>query len=269
MAVSVAGNTIRLDGPDLFAIREEFKQLPKNIAARVIGAGLKRAVEPAEAALKRIVPVGPTGNLRRAIKTLVKRYPADGAAAAMVGFVKAGTRKSKSAGGGRIKKGADRAFHQFFLEFGTRSRLITTPGDQPYFRSSGAANRQLRRALGARQAREMKDRSVKVRGQGGFIASSFNTMGPFKFSTAKQGFNKGRIKTSPQYPKAFFVKRNSPIHIPGVVPQYPIRAAFNASRAAIGSNLEREMRAALENGRKILEDQVRRRAAMRDLGKHL
>lgn len=270
MAASYKAAQIKITGPDLFAIREEFKQLPKNIAARVIGAGLKRAAYPGEVALRQTTPnTGPTGNLRRAIRTIVKRYPRDGAAVAVVGYIKAGSGKSRSAAGGRVKKGADRAFHQFWLEFGTNDRLVTTSGDNSYMRSSGAANRKLRRALGVKQARELKDRNVRVRGQGGFIASSFNALGPFKFTTPKQGFNKGRMKTSPQYPKAFFKKANSPIRIAGVGAQYPVRNAFEKSRAAISANLVVEMRKALENGKKILEEQARRMAQMKDLEKYL
>jgi len=270
MAASYKAAQIKITGPDLFAIREEFKQLPKNIAARVIGAGLKRAAYPGEVALRRTTPgTGPTGNLRRAIRTIVKRYPRDGAAVAVIGYIKAGSGKSKSAAGGRVKKGSDRAFHQFWLEFGTKNRLVTTSGDQAYIRSSGTENRKLRRALGAKQARELKDRNVRARGQGGYIASSFNTLGPFKFTTTNKGLNKGRLRTSPQYPKAFFKKANSPIRIAGVGAQYPVRNAFERSRAAISANLIVEMKKALENGKKILEDQARRVAQMKDLAKYL
>lgn len=269
MGVSYKKATIKIEGPDLFEIREAFKKLPRNIAATVIGAGLRRASKPGEDALKKVTPVGPTGNLRRAIKTIVKKYPRDGAAVAVVGYVKAGSGKSKSAQGGRVKKGADRAFHQFWLEFGTNDRMVMNPGDRPYVRSSGTANRKLRKALGAKQAKELKDRNVKVRGQGGFIASSFNRLGPFKFTTPKNGLNKGRMKTSPQYPKAFFIKRNTPIHITGVSRQHPVQTAFNMSKAAIASNLGVQMKQSLENGLKILEDRNRRAAQMRDLGKHL
>lgn len=269
MGVSLKKNTIKIEGPDLFEIREAFRSMPKHIKARVIGAGLKRAAAPGEQALRKVTPVGPTGNLRRAIKTIVKKYPRDGAAVAIVGYVKAGSGTSKSAGGGKVKKGADRAFHQFWLEFGTRDRLVTTPGDLAYMRSSGAANKKLRKSLGAKQAKELKSRNVKVRGQGGFIASSFRTLGPFKFTTPKQGLNKGRLKTSPQYPKAFFIKRNTAIHITGVSEQQPVQAAYRMSKAAISSNLTSEMRKALENGRKIMEDQARRAAEMKDLGKYL
>lgn len=269
MAASYKNAQIKIEGPDLYALRDEFKKLPKNIAARVIGAGLKRAAYPGEKALKQVTPKGPTGNLRRSVRTIVKRYPRDGAAVAVVGYIKAGTGASRSAGGGRVKKGADRAFHQFWMEFGTNDRLVTTPGDSPYMRSSGTANRQLRRALGAKQAKELKSRNVRVRGQGGFIASSFGTLGPFKFTTPKGGMNKGRMRTSPQYPKAFFIKRNTAIHIRGVVEQRPVERAFEMSKGAISANLTAEMRKALENGKKIVEDQARRAAQMKDLGKYL
>jgi len=67
MAVSYKKAAIKITGPDLFELRQAFKQLPKNIAARVIGAGLRRAAKPGENALKQITPKGPTGNLRRSI----------------------------------------------------------------------------------------------------------------------------------------------------------------------------------------------------------
>lgn len=239
MAASVSKNAIKFEGPDLYEIREEFKKLPKNIAARVMGAGLRRAMAPAVAALKKVTPAGPTGNLRRAIKTIVKRYPKNGAAAAVAGYQKAGTGKSKSAAGGTVKKGSDRAFHQFWLEFGTRERFTT-----------------------------------------GSIASSWKRLGKFKIKGNARAAKRSRkaqiqpgaasrVQTTPGYPKAFFKKSKDRVRLPAVLAQYPVRTAFAMSKAAIAGNLNREMRAALENGRKILEDQVRRRAAMRDLGRHL
>lgn len=270
MAASYKNAQIKIDGPDLYEIRKEFERLPRNIAASVIGAGLKRAAAPGEAALKRFTPkTGPTGNLFRAIKTIVKKYPRDGVAVAVVGYVKAGSGASKSAGGGKVRKGKDRAFHQFWLEFGTKDRLVTTPGDRPYMRSNGVENRKLRKALGTKQANELKSRSTKVRGQGGFIASSFGTLGPFRFTTPKQGMNKGRLNTSPKYPKAFFIKRNKPIVITGVSAQRPVQNAYNASKGAIASNLKTEMQKALQNGLKIMEDRARRASQMKDLGRHL
>lgn len=234
MGVSYKKATIQITGPDLFAIRNEFKKLPKNIAARVIGAGLKRAAKPGENALKQVTPKGPTGNLRRAIKTIVKRYPRDGAAAAIVGYVKAGTGKSKSAAGGKVQKGPDRAFHQFWLEFGTADRYVFT------------------------QAR-----------RGGFVASSYNRLGPFKLRTPRQGKNRGKMRTSPAYPRAFFKKSAAPVYLRSTGAQYPVKTAFEMSKGAIAANLTGEMKKALENGIKIFEDQTRRATQMRDLGRHL
>ena len=228
MAVSYKNAAIKITGPDLFELRQAFKQLPNNIAARVIGAGLRRAAKPGETALKQITPKGPTGNLRRSIKTIVKRYPRDGAAVAIVGYVKAGTGKSKSAGGGKVMKGPDRAFHQFWIEFGTVDRY-----------------------------------SEKRSARGGYIASSYNQVGPFVF---KGG---GKVQTSPGYPKAFFKKSATPVYLRYIRAQHPVETAFRMSKNAIAGNLTGEMQKALKNGIKILEDQARRAAKMNDLAKHL
>jgi hypothetical protein len=267
MGAGYKDGLIKIQGPDLFEVREQFKKLPRNIAARVIGAGLKRAAAPGEKALKQITSKGPTGNLRRAIRTLVKRYPRDGAAVAVVGFIKAGTGKAKSAGGGSVKKGSDRAFHQFWIEFGTKDRVIRTPGDKPYRRSSPKEKRKLIKAVGKKQARELLARTEVVKGQGGYLASSFGRLGPFTFKRGKVAA--ARVQTTPGYPKAFFVKSKDPIHLRSMLPQRPVATAFRMSRAAIAGNLEAEMQKALENGLKILEDGARRAAQMKDLGRHL
>lgn len=270
MAAEYKNALIRITGPDLLALRDEFKKLPKNIAATVIGAGLKRAAQPAENALKKVTPAGPTGNLRRAIKTIVKRYPRDGAAVAVVGYVKAGTGKSKSAKGGTVKKGPDRAFHQFWLEFGTKDRVVSMPAILPYTRARRGERKRLRRLIGKKMADEhLKNASnrTRVQQQGGYIASSFNRLGPFKLKTTKGGT--GRVQTSPKYPKAFFRKSNDPIQIPAVGAQRPVARAFSMSKAAIASNLTAEMTKALVNGKKIVEDRARRAAQMKDLGKFL
>lgn len=260
---------ITLSGPDLLALREAFKELPKNVAATVIGAGLKRAAQPGLEALKRETPKGPTGNLRRAIKIMVKKYPRDGAAVALVGYVKEGSGASSSARGGSVKKGADRAFHQYWLEFGTDERYVGKAAATPYVRSSAAANRKLRKGLGAKQAKELKQKNVNVKQQGGFIASSFSRLGPFRFTTSKQGFNKGRMRTSPQYPKAFFLKSKHPIRLRPMTAQQPVKKAYYASKAAVSANLTIQMRIALDNGRKIVADAVRRREEMNWLAKYL
>ena len=266
MAVSYKNALVKIEGPDFYELKNEFKKLPSNIAARVIGAGFRRAAKPGESALKQVTPRGPTGNLQRAIKTIVKRYPKNGAAVAVIGYIKAGTAPSKSAGGGTVKKGRDRAFHQFWIEFGTRDRTVSTLASTPYQRSSRAENKRLRKALGAKQAKELKEQTQAVKQQGGYIASSFMRLGPFVVKKSRGG---GRVQTSPGYPKAFFKKSASPIHIPGVHSQAPVKRAFEKSKSSISANLGTEMRKALENGFKIFEDQARRAAQMKDLSKYL
>jgi len=270
MGAGYKDGLIKIQGPDLFELREQFKKLPRNIAARVIGAGLKRAAAPGEKALKQITSKGPTGNLRRAIRTLVKRYPRDGAAVALVGFIKAGTGKAKSAGGGSVKKGADRAFHQFWIEFGTKDRVIRTPGDKPYRRKYRIEQRLDNIMVGRRSPKLPRKGTHEetVRGQGGYLASSFGRLGPFKFKRGGK-VAAGRVQTTPGYPKAFFVKSKEPIHLRAMLPQRPVHTAFTMSRAAIAGNLEAEMQKALENGLKILEDGARRAAQMKDLDKYL
>ena len=265
MAVGYKSGLIKISGPDLYEVRNQFRRLPKNIAARVIGAALKRAAAPGEKALKQVTAKGPTGNLRRAIRTEVKRYPRDGAAVALVGFVKAGTGKTKSAGGGSVKKGKDRAFHQFWLEFGTKDRVVRTQGDKPYQRSSRAEKRKLVRAIGKRQAKELITKTEIVKGQGGYIASSFGRLGPFKFRRGGK-IAAGRVQTTPGYPRAFFAKSDQPVRLRSVLPQRPVATAFRMSQAAIAANLRGEMQKALENGMKILEDQARRASQDKPMG---
>jgi hypothetical protein len=231
MAADFKNAMVKISGPDLMALRNAFKDLPRNIAARVIGAGLKRASAPMVAALKETTPKGPTGNLRRAIKTVVKRYPRDGAAVAVVGYQKAGTGSSKSAAGGRVKRGSDRAFHQFWLEFGGK-----------------------------------KDRIIsKKAARGGFVASSYNSLGPFKLKAGSAG----RVVTTPTYPRAFFLKRTEPINLGMIVAQRPVRAAFAKSRRAVEANLFGEMTKALQNGIKIVEYNAQKKADMAKLAGYL
>ena len=59
--------------PDLDGLAEKFRKLPKSLSSAAIGAGVKRAMKPAERELKTTTPVGPTGNLRRGIATKAVR----------------------------------------------------------------------------------------------------------------------------------------------------------------------------------------------------
>lgn len=109
--------------PDIPGLADKFRELPKSLASAAIGAGVKRAMKPAEAALKKITPVGPTGNLRRGIATKAKRYPKTGAAVAVVGFRKPGSKGPPKQGTKRRNRSADQTYHQFLVEYGSKQRF--------------------------------------------------------------------------------------------------------------------------------------------------
>ena len=110
---------VQLEIPDMRDLVEGFAALPRNLAARTQGAALGRAIKPAVATLKRTTPVGPTGNLRRAVTSKTKRYPKKGIGVAMVGYIKPGSGKIPS---GRGKR-KDLSYHQFLVEYGTKPRM--------------------------------------------------------------------------------------------------------------------------------------------------
>ena len=195
--------------PDTAVLRKELLEFGGNLAAKHLGAAMRRASQPALQALRRETPKGPTGNLRRAITSKVVRYPQDGNAVLIVGYTKAGTGKATSAGGGKVKKGKDRAFHAGFLEFGTKERTVT-----------------------------------------GGIASSYRSIGPFKFKRSKNG----RVSTQPKYPKAFFMraKKGETPRLGRTRPQAPIATAFAMSSGAMASGLAKELGTAVEKARKEL-----------------
>lgn len=276
MAGGYKNAAVRIEGPDFYELRDEFRKLPKRISDRVIGAALKRATQPMVRALQQVTPVGPTGNLRRAIKTVAKKYKNTGTVVAVVGYVKAGTGRSKSAQGGRVKKGADRAFHQFWLEFGTKERYTTGNFASSFnslgpfkIKSTSVKAKRSRRLL--RQAQRLERRAGKQRFQDEASAASMmrRKASGLRSDAAMYSAAASRVTTSPAYPRAFFKKGREAIRLPPVMPQYPVHTAYKKSRSQVESNLLTEMRKAVENGRKIFEDEARRKAQMRDLGRHL
>jgi len=98
---------ISMEFPELTEMRNQFKQLPTNIAAKHMGAALREAMKPGMAALRKNTPKGPTGNLRKSVKTKIKKYVKDGNAVGIVGYE-----------AGKGSKG----FHQWFVERGTKER---------------------------------------------------------------------------------------------------------------------------------------------------
>ena len=217
-------------------------------AAVVLKAALEKAIKPAEAALKQITPLGPTGNLRRAIKSKVVVYRDDGVAVAVLGFRRAARGDSGSAAGGSVRKGPDRARHQYWLEEGTAERTISKPADKPYTRKAH------KRVMKSGKVAQVQ--SHPVARQGGYIASSFNRLGGFKgfIETPRPPRGSGtphRVQTEPGYPQAFFRKSGTPITIPampagGSSGQPPLQTAWDRTKATVGEILQRELRISLE-----------------------
>jgi len=213
---------------------------------KLIAEALERAVWPVFLRLREVTPPGPTGNLRRAISYKVVEYPLDGRAVAIVGYKRAGREPSASAAGGTVRAGDDRAFHQWWLENGTRPRMVSKIADKPYTR------------LG--HTRRMKSGRVvdvvthEVKRQGGYIASSYNRLGPFRTLPTPRlarGQEGQRVQTDPAYPNAFFKKSSRPIEIPpmpigGSTGQPPLETAFRQMQPQVVEILQRELRLSLE-----------------------
>lgn len=247
--MATAGIQLSLETTDLAELRKALGTvLNEAQKARILKAALDKAIRPAAARLKALSPVGPTGNLKRAATYKVIPYPRSGNAVALIGYTRAGRENSKSAAGGRVRAGADRAYHQWWLEEGTRDRQIVTFSNQPYGRRG-----HLRRVPG-RPAVEVRPHIVK-KGQGKYIASSFNRLGPFKFVPNSDG----RVETDPRSPAAFFKAKAQPFTIPGLRPggingQPPLKTAWEQTRTQVAEILQQELRLSLS---KALETLVR------------
>jgi hypothetical protein len=214
--------------------------------SRIVEKAMKKAIQPVVAALQRTAPLGPTGNLRNAIKSKVVRYPLDGNAVGVVGFQRAGRARSDSAAGGTVRVGPDRAFHQWWMEEGTQQRYVAKLANKPYTRRA--------------HQRRMKSGTVaevgthQVSQQGGYIASSFNRLGPFKIvptTRPPRGEQGHRVQTDPAYPRAFLKKSSQPIVIPpmpigGSTGQPPLKTAFDQTQSTVAEILSKELRISLE-----------------------
>lgn len=246
--MSTVGISLTLETTDLKALQEAIGKLfPQADKARILQEALKKAVEPTLQRLRATTPLGPTGNLRRAIDAKVIAYSRTGNAVAVVGFRRAGAGRTRSAAGGSVRAGRDRAFHQYWLELGTKERFVTTLSNKPYGRRG-----HLRRVPG-KPAVEVRPHIV-MRGQGGYIASSYNRLGPFKMQQTpriKGGESGQRVQTDPGYPKAFFKKSRQPIRIPAMPPggsygEPPLETAWVQTQATVAEILQRELAVSLE-----------------------
>ena len=184
--------------------------------AKYIGAALGVAITPGLKALRRTTPKGPTGNLKRAISKRLRRYYKQdfGWAVQLAGYRRTGEMKAPD--DTQYKKAKDRAFHQGFIEFGTKRR---------------------------------KTRSFSLERPNQAVASSYKTIGPF--ALIRQADNK-TIKTDPPYNprrRAFFKagKNGRAVEIAPTPAQHPIRQAFDLSIAQMTSRLKMAMVEKLNN----------------------
>lgn len=206
----MAGQAVKFV-PAISEVQEAFRQIPKRLAAIHIGASLKRAADPLQQQLKNTIRQkhkGPTGNLLRAVTIKVKRYTKDGNAVALVGFAATGKKRvPKSA---KKEKGKDRAFHQGFLEFGTKPRK-TKKNIASSFRSQGPFK-------------------MKGQGRGG--------RGPLRTSPKPP---KGFFKKVP---------RGQQVQLGAMKKYAPVATTYRRGQSALKGRVEREMAKGLDNAAK-------------------
>ena len=242
--MAVAGIQLSINTDELRSLRNNIMAFfPKAEAAQVLGDAIEKAIWPAYLRLREVTPEGPTGNLKRAIAYKVIRYKNSGVAVGLIGYQRAGMGSSRSAAGGTIRAGPDRAFHQWWLEFGTKQRTISKFADKTYFRKS-PTKPFTRVRMGRQETVRGKGILHEVSGQNAYIASSFNELGPFK--TVSQPGGGGRVETDPAYPKAFFKKSNKPITIDpmpagGTSGRPPVQTAFTQTQPQMAEILQREL----------------------------
>jgi hypothetical protein len=249
--MATAGIVIAANFPELKAVGDAIRGLgDKRFTAVALQQALKKAIGPAEARLRELTPVGPTGNLRAAVMSLAKAYTKNGNAVGLIGYRATGSRGSESAAGGKVRvssgKAGDRAYHQWLIEYGTRARVVSKFSNTPYQRRSPSVP-FVRTRMGRQEVVRGKGVVHTVSGQNAYIASSYKSLGPFQI-VKRRG---GGFTTDPPTPGAYFKKSANPIVIPptpegGVAGQPPIRTAFQQTQAQVAAILQQELRISLE-----------------------
>lgn len=223
-------STLKVDMyfPDMAELRAELKKLPTNLAAKHFGAALRKAIQPGLAALRRNTPKGPTGNLRKSIRTKVKTYPRTGAAVGMVGYSWGGDSKG---------------YHQGFIEFGTKERQ--TKGT---FASSFKKRGQFTIA---------RPRLIGKAPKNLFSAAGNRYAARYRKSKA--------LQTTPKYPKAFFkraaageVVKLGRMPIGGRTGVPPVKTAFAQAKPEMELDLRLQLAARIEKAWDELEGRTKR-----------
>jgi hypothetical protein len=255
--MAVAGIKLQLDSKEIAGLRDSLRNLfaPKEVAP-ILGEALEKAIWPAFLRLREVTPVGPTGNLKRAVNHKVRVYGKDGGAVGLIGYNRSGKGEAQEITPGGVQLGPDRAFHQWWLEFGTKQREVPSgrnptggPKERQYQRRSPTAPYQRARRRNGRLIIET------VQGSGvlhevrervpTYIASSLSGTGPFKIMRKSDG------GVSTDNPHAFFKKSNRPIVIPRMQPggtegQPPVETAWRQSQRQVAFILQQELRISLE-----------------------
>lgn len=205
--------------PDLDDLRAELMQLPKNLAAKHLGAALRKAVQPGLTALRKRTPKGPTGNLRRSIKTKVKTYPKNGRAVGMVGY-----------SWGWDSKG----YHQGFVEFGTTDRTTKKGRFASSFQWKPETAGKGRTGFTIKQVRQGKNKGA--------------------FRTVSPAYPKSFFKSAKDGQKVNLGK----MPIGGRTGVPPVKTAFNESRTAMTAELRMQLAARIEKAWAELEGRTKR-----------
>lgn len=271
------GIQVRL--PAIDELRRAYGDLPKSLAAVTLAAACKRALMPSLSVLKANSPQGPTGNLRRAVTIKSVKYTATRTGVAVAGYKKAGSGKSKAAAGGKIRRGSDRAFHQFWLEFGTKERRIRVPSSRGIFIASsfdtlgkfrikptGKHARKARRLM--KQAYRLNVRAGKQKFQDEASAAGLmreRARGLMSAAATAHAASQ-RVQTTPAYPRAFFTARpmGTPLVLPPMHAQEPVRRTWEQIKAPAAGRLEAEMWDGLRRAQKQLEIRAAKAQAKKD-----
>jgi hypothetical protein len=244
--MAVAGVYMSLDTSEIVRLQKSLGKVfgDNGDLAETLGEAIEKALEPAKLRLRENTPVGPTGNLKRAVNMKIVKYKNSGVAVGLLGYNRAGSGKSTSAAGGTVQAGPDRAFHQWWLEYGTNQRVVAKLSNKPYQRKAH------QRTMKSGKVASIK--AHQVSGQNAYIASSYNKLGPFTMAKGTDG----RVQTDPAYPKAFFRKSKTPIVIPAMNPggsgEPPVQKTWREYQGKVAERLTSELRISLERALEAL-----------------
>lgn len=218
MAKNAGALEVSLEFPELAELRQQFRELPTNIAAKHLGAALRKAMTPGLSALKKNTPKGPTGNLRKSAKIKIKLYKKDGNAVGLVGY---------EIGGG------SKGYHQGFLEFGTKERQTKGRFASSWRRSS--LNNASYTAGGFRIVNARRGRNA-----GKLVTQPKPPKAFFKTAKAGERVQLGKMPVG------------------GRTKQPPVKTSFNQTRSQMVSILQGELATRLEKALAEMKGRVAR-----------